>query len=246
MAQINIRIDDDRRDEFDSLARAKGLSTSDLLRDLISQALGREDDRPRADATPQSLSAFQRRQLALQHEILANVIVEPEWEVEYHRQMVEVLNAGYTSEYYKTFQMIQPEMTSRESKLVYDILEMFTTIERSVSRLDDKQRRSLGENADYALKFKGFDFNNSQEGRLASYAHHVINDGRWTNLADRFSDENERGNSHMPMLATYQRMLSVWRPLWNKKIHSYGGPNDYQFTVDELQQILAAWPYPKN
>lgn len=246
MAQINIRIDDHSRDQFDALARAKGVSTSDLLRDLISQALGREEERPRADTTPQSLSAFQRRQLALQHEILANLIKEPEWEAEYHRQMVEVLNAGYTSEYDKTFQMIHPEMTPRESTLVYDILEMFTTIERSVSRLDDEERGSLGEHADYALKFRGFDFNNSQESKLASFAHHVIKDGRWTNLVDRFSDENERGNSHMPMLASYQRMLSVWRPLWDKKIRSYGGPTDYQFTVAELQQILAAWPYPRN
>src|SRR6476620_4329932 len=100
MAQLNIRIDDESRDHFDSLARAKGLSTSDLLRDLIWQALGREEDRPQHDVTPQSLSAFQRRQLAMQHEILANLITEPEWEAAYHRQMVEVLNAGYAAEYY--------------------------------------------------------------------------------------------------------------------------------------------------
>ena len=246
MAQINIRIDDDSRDAVDSLARAKGVSTSDLLRELIGQALGKDDDRPRADTTPQSLSVYQRRQLALHHEVLGNLITEPEWEVKYHRQMVEVLNAGYTSEYYKTFQMIQPELTARESTLVFDILEMFTTVERSVSRLNEKQRASLGEHADYALKFKGFDFNNSHEGKLSSFAEYLVRDGRWTNLADRFSDENERGNSHSPMLAAYQRMLSAWRPLWDKKLHSYGGPNDYQFTVEELQQIVAAWPYSKD
>lgn len=246
MAQINIRIDDDSRDEFEALARAKGLSTSDLLRNLIAQALGRNVDRPSADQTPQSLSTYQRRHLALQHEILANVIVEPEWEAAYHREMMEVLNSGYTAEYYKTFQMIEPEMTARESKLVYDILEMFTRIERSVAALQDGELASLGRHAGYALKFRGFDFNSPQEGRLASYAHHVIKSGRWTDLADRFSDENERGNSHMPTLAAYQRMLSVWQPMWDQKINSYGGPNDYQFTVAELQQIVAAWPYPKN
>lgn len=243
MAQINIRIDDDSRDAVDSLARAKGVSTSDLLRELISQALGRDDDRPRGDVTPKSLSAYERRQLALQHEILANLITDPEWEVEYHRQMVEVLNAGYTSEYSKTFEMIQPELTARESTLVFDILEMFSTIERSVARLDEQQRASLGEHADYALSFRGFDFNNSYEGKLSSFAEYLVKNGRWTDLADRFSDENERGNSHSPMLATYQRMLSVWRPLWDKKLSSHG---NYQFTVEELQQILSAWPYPKG
>lgn len=246
MAQLNIRIDDESRDHFDSLARARGLSTSDLLRDLIRQALGRQDERPRNDTTPRSLSAIQRRQLAMQHEILANLVPEDEWESVYHRKMVEVLNAGYTSEYYKTFQMIEPEMTTRESTLVHDILEMFTSIERSVSELTEEERSSLGDHSAYALKFRGFDFNNSQEGKLASYAHHLIKDGRWTNLADRFDDEHEGGNSHMPVLAAYQRMLSVWKPLWDKMIQSYGGRNEYRFTVNELQQILAAWPYPKS
>jgi uncharacterized protein YfbU (UPF0304 family) len=246
MAQLNIRIDDESRDLFDSLARARGLSTSDMLRELISQALGRDADRPRGDTTPASLSSLERRRLAMQHEILAILNSEDDWESAYHRQMVEVLNFGFTSEYYKTFQMIQPEMTARECNLVHDILEMFTTVERSVGELTDEERASIGEHSDYALKFRGFDFNNSQEGRLASYAHHVIKDGRWTDMADRFDDEHERGNSHMPMLATYQRMLSVWKPLWDRKIRSYGGPDDYRFTVGELQQILAAWPYPKN
>jgi uncharacterized protein len=246
MAQLNIRIDDESRDLFDSLARARGLSTSDLLRELIWQALGRDDERPRDDTTPASLSAVERRRLAMQHEILAILTAEDEWESGYHRQMVEVLNSGFTSEYYKTFQMIQPEMTARECNLVHDILEMFTTVERSVAELTDDERASLGDHSDYALTFRGFDFNDSQESRLASYAHHVIKDDRWTDMADRFDDKHERGNSHMPTLATYQRMLSVWKPLWDKKIKSYGGPSQYRFTVEELQQILAAWPYPKN
>lgn len=246
MAQLNIRIDDDSRDEFDALARAKGLSTSDLMRDLIAQALGRNGDRPGADQTPQSLSAYQRRHLALQHEILANLVTGPEWEAAYHREMVEILNSGYTAEYYKIFQMMEPEMTPRESKLVYNILEMFTTIERSLAALQDEERASLGRHPGTALKFRGFDFNDPQEGKLASYAHHLIKGGRWTNLAEYFSDKNERGNSHMPTLAGYQRMVSVWQPLWDRMLNSHGGPNEYRFTVAELQQIVAAWPYPGN
>jgi uncharacterized protein YfbU (UPF0304 family) len=247
MAQLNVRLDDHTRDLFDALARARGLSASDLIRELIDQALGRDDgDRPRDDTAPRTLSAVERRRFAMQHEVLANLTAEDEWEAAYHRQMIDVLNSGYTSEYYKTFQMIQPEMTGRECNLVHDILEMFTTVERSVTELTEEERASLGEHADYALKFRGFDFNNSQEGRLASYAHHVIKDDRWTNLADRFDDNHERGNSHMPVLASYQRMLSVWKPMWDKKIKAMGGPTNYRFTLEELREILAAWPYPKD
>lgn len=243
MAQLNIRLDDDVRELFDSLARARGLSTSDLMRQLIGQAVGREDDRPGGEATPRSLSMIQRRQFALQHEILAN-LVEDEHEVDHHRTMVEVLNSGYTTEYYKMFQMIESEMTARENTLVHDILEMFTRIERSLSKLTEDERASLGSRSTYALVFRGFDFNDAQEGKLASYAQYLVKNGRWSDLANRFDIEHESGNSHIPVLASYQRMLSVWKPLWEKKLQSHGGGNEYLFSVTELQQILDAWPYP--
>jgi uncharacterized protein YfbU (UPF0304 family) len=247
MAQLNIRIDDESRDLVDSLARARGQNTSDLLRDLIAQAIGRGDyERPRDDTTPASLSAVERRRLAMAHEVLAILTADDEYEAAYHRQMIEVLNYGYTSEYYRTFQMIEPEMSERECGLVLDILDMFQTVEASVQALTDEEKASLGEHWEYALRFRGFDFNDSREGRLASYAHFLIKDDRWTELADRFDDKHERGNSHMPMLASYQRMLSVWKPLWADKVKALGGPRNYAFSVEELQKILAAWPYPKG
>ena len=252
MAQLNVRLDDHTRDSFDALARARGLSASDLIRSLIDNALGRDDpDRPHGDPTPQSLSAIERRTLALQHEILAHLTADPDeknggWEAEYHRKMIDVLNSGYTTEYPDMFQMIEPEMTRRECSLVCDILEMFDTLERSVGRLSEEERASLGEHAEHALTFRGFDFNSTHEGRLASYAEYLIKNGRWESMAEHFDAEHERGNSHFPVLASYERMLSVWRPMWKKKIANYGGPSNYLFTPDELRQIRAAWPYPQG
>lgn len=251
MAQLNVRLDDHTRDLFDALWRARGLTASDLIRELIDQALGRVDrDRPRDATTPPSLSAIERRRLAMQHEVLALLTEDNEedggWESKYHRRMVEVLNAGYTAEYYKTFQMIEPEMTDRECDLVHDILEMFTQVERSVVELTHEERASLGEHFDYALKFRGFDFNDSQEGRLASYARYLIEDDRWEAMAERFDAKHECGNSHAPMLASYQRMLSVWRPMWKRKIENWAGSNNYLLSVEELREITAAWPHPAN
>lgn len=180
MAQLNVRLDDHTRDSLDALARARGLSASDLIRSLIDNALGRDDPgRPSGDATPPSLSAIERRTLALQHEILAHLTGGPDEdnrgsESEYHRNMIEVLNSGFTSEYPDMFQMIQSEVTPRECSLVHDILEMFDTLERSVRQLTEEQRASLGEHAEHRLTFHGFDFNDSQEGRLASYARYLI------------------------------------------------------------------------
>ena len=74
MAQLNVRLDDDTREAFDALARARGLSASDLARSLIATALGRDDpERGYGDTTPVSLSAVERRSFALQYEILARL-----------------------------------------------------------------------------------------------------------------------------------------------------------------------------
>lgn len=252
MAQLNVRLDDQTRDSFDALARARGLSASDLIRSLIDSALGRTDvDRPTADAAPQSLSATERHSLALQHEILARLTSEPDednggWESEYHRNMVEVLSSGYTSEYSDLFQMIQPELTRRECSLVHDVLEMFLTLEASMGRLTEEERASLGEHAEHGLTFHGFDFNKSHEARLASYARYLIKTERWEPMAEHFDAQHESGNSHSPMLASYERMLSVWRPIRNRKIAKHGTPSDYDFAADELREVLAAWPYPKE
>jgi uncharacterized protein YfbU (UPF0304 family) len=252
MAQLNVRLDDQTRDSFDSLARARGLSASELIRSLIDGALGRTDvDRPTVDAAPQSLSATERQSFALQHEILARLTSEPDednggWESEHHRHMVEVLSSGYTAEYPDMFQMIQPELTRRECSLLNDILQMFDSLEHSMGRLTEEERASLGEHAEYGLTFRGFDFNNSQEARLASYAGYLIKTGRWEPMAEHFDAQHESGNSHSPVLASYQRMLSVWRPIWNRKIAKHGAPSDYLLAPDELREILAAWPYPKE
>lgn len=250
MAQLNVRLDDHTRDAFDALARARDLSASDLIRSLIDAALGRDEvDRPYGDPTPRSLSAIERRTLAMQHEILAQLAADPDedngsWETEHHRNMIVVLDSGYTTEYPDMFRMVQPEMTRRECSLVRDILEMFDTLERSVARLSEEERVPLGEHAEQALTFRGFDFNNTQEGRLASYAHYLIKTGRWKSMAEHFDEEHEHGNSHFPALASYERMLSIWRPMWKEKIATYGGPSNYLFTPDELRQIRTAWPYP--
>lgn len=251
MAQLNVRLDDHTRDLFDALANARGMTASDLLRELINQALGRDGhDRPRDDTTPASLPAVERRMLGMLHEILALLTATEDddggWEAQYHRSMVEVLHDGYTAEYYKMFQMIQSEMTDRECSLVHDILQMFTEVERSVEELTDAERASLGEHSHHALKFHGFDFNSSQEARLAAYAHYLIKDDKYRSMAERFDAKHEHGNSHMPTLAAYQRMLSVWRSMWKQKIEAWGGPSNYLHSLEELREIMAAWPYPRD
>lgn len=250
VAQLNVRLEDHVRDSFDALARARGLSGSDLLRSLIDGALGRDDpQRPRADPAPQSLSAVERQTLAQQHQILAHLTIDPDeddggWETRSHRNMMKVLNYGWTAEYARVFEEMQPEMSRRECSLVMDVLEMFTNLKDSLSKVPEERRGTLGEYAEHALTFGGFDFNDAFESRLASYASYLIETGRWASISSRFDAEHEHGNSHSPRIASYERMLSVWRPIWQKKIANYGGPTNYHLSENELRQVRDAWPYP--
>ena len=252
MGQLNIRLDDHTRDALEALARARDVTVSDLTRSIIDEALGRGDPRRRqGDPTPRSLSAIERRVLAMNHQILAHLIVDPDeqgdgLDAEYHRNMVEVLESGWTTEYADMFEAFRPEITRRECSLVHDILDMFRTLEHSFRELNDEERASLGEHAEYALVFRGFDFNDAQEGRFASYARYLIRTGRWESMAEHFDAKHEHGNSHAPMLASYQRMLSIWQPMWEKKLHHSGGPRNYFFSPEELREIQAAWPHPRD
>jgi len=109
------------------------------------------------------------------------------------------------------FQMIQPEMTRRECSLVNDILDMFSTLEPSMERLTDEERassRACRARADLPC----FDFNNSQEARLATYARYLISTSagsRWPNTSTPSTSPGTR----TPHAASYERMLSVWRPI---------------------------------
>lgn len=252
MAQLNVRLDDETRESFDALARARGLTTSDLIRALIDDALGVGDkSRSAGSPVPASLSAVERRSFMLQHEILSRLTAgsgdpEVDSQLDYHLRMVEVLKSGFATEYDRVFQEIQPELSRREAALVRDILEMFDNLERSLGALTAAERSSLGENADSRLTFSGFDYNDSQEGRLADFARYLIGTGRWAAMAKYFDDQHEHGNSHFPVLAPYERMLTVWRPLWQKLLATYGGPDNYALTVDELQRVKDAWPHQRS
>ena len=253
MAQLNIRIDDAARASLDALAHARGIQIGDLVRSLIDDAIGRDGERPYGDLTPRSMSVLERHTLAAHHRGLALLAAQQNDDAagivggdeKYHLDVVEVLERGYTAEYRELFSAVVPEMSPRECDLVGDIMEMFTHVEAAWSRLTASDRASLVEVDEYAedaLTFRGFDLNEPFESRLAGYARHLVRTGRWVQMAAHFDDEHEHGNSHARMLATYQRQLDAWQPLWERKragaVHR--GPRAYALTVDDLRTVLQA------
>jgi uncharacterized protein YfbU (UPF0304 family) len=239
MATMTIRLDDRTREDLDAVAGVRGVTVSDLLRAAIDVVLGRDLDRVVGDA-PLSLSPVQRRMLTMQHQILSRLNAD---EADHHHKMVEVLERGFTGEYASVFESIRPELSHQECALVWDLLEMFRQLRFSLGRLDTAERAALGD--ERTLIFRGFDFNDSREARLASYARYlVVTNGQWEELGECFDDEHERGNSHMPVLAAYQRMLDAFTPIWENKIHAASrGGRDYALSAKQLVAVAAAaWP----
>jgi uncharacterized protein len=242
MATITMRIDDRTRDQIEAMARARGISVSELLRSAIDDLLGRDVDMPREDV-PTSLTMIERRLLAMQHEILSRLDADDEYALARHKQRIDALDAGFTAEYSNEFVALEPEMSRRNCALVWDILDMFRILKGSVERLGVDKVATLDQHALPALTFRGFDGQDSYESRLLGYARFLIATGRWEDLAEHFDAKHDHGNSHSPVLATYLRMLAAFQPIWKTKLGRGFDPDALLLTHDELATVLAAWPY---
>lgn len=240
MATITLRIDDGTRHQVEAVARARSISVSELLRAAIDDLLGRDIDMPREDV-PANLTMVDRRILTLQHEILSHL---DSGDAGYHKQRIEALEGGYTAEYSDEFIALEPEMSRRDCSLVWDILDMFRILRASVARVGADKVAALDEHALRALSFRGFDANDSYESRLLGYARFLVATGRWEDLAEQFDSKHERGNSHMPTLATYLRMLAAFQPIWKAKLGRGFDPESLLLNEGELATVLAAWAYP--
>lgn len=120
-------------------------------------------------------------------------------------------------------------------KKVLDILDMWRVIEYSYSELTEEEKKQLEVNVEFFGKnpiFKGFDGNNETEYLAA--ADFVIN------KLDRFEEFKLRDlNSHMPSLATYERMMRVFNPLFHE---NFGEP----LTLEQLTLVLREKIHPSR
>lgn len=244
MTMISIRVDPATKSLAEASAAAADQPLSEWIRNAIEAALGLDDDRgKRVPTSPRALSKIDRLNLVMMFRLFQHLEVDdyPEgWE-----RMLEVFEHGFTGEYDEAFAQLYDEMPIGECRLLWDLLDMFRILEASIAELEEDDLADLGEQASRGLRFRGFDFNDSREGALADYARHlVLKKGRWTEFADRFDDKHERGNSHMPMLATYLRMLDAFNPIWEAHMSEPGIPA--LLGVEELRAVTAAMVHPSR
>ncbi|QXV63561.1 YfbU family protein [Amycolatopsis sp. TNS106] len=241
MATLTLRIDEEARSGLDRLAQVRDTTISTLLREAIDGLLGRDVDlrAPETESVaPQNLTVVERRILELQHEILKRLTSNKE-DTRHHERRMQVLRQGFTSEYHQEFIGVEPEMPPADCALVMDILDMFVVLEAAVDRLGEDAEAELGAGFSRSLLFRGFDHNNPQERRLASFAKYLIDDGRWEPLAYHFDADHDHGNSHMRMLKSYQRMLETYKTIVSVREADRGGGFDaYLFDADNLRTML--------
>lgn len=197
------------------------------------------------DLSPVSLSAVDRRQLALTHRILALLKGHQDPSGEDADDEIAhaiVLEEGYAGEYHTEFAGISPELTRADSKLVMDILDMFSLIQAG---LRAPENQPIDDDDQLMLTFRGFDRNDPRESRLLDYARHLIADERWVELAHVFGPENDRGNSHMPLLDSFQRMLRTFGPIRDGLSARRGGVR-WQLDRGDLHALAVAATHPSR
>lgn len=141
-------------------------------------------------------------------------------------QGYEMLYAWHTEHIYEGDDV----MTTEESREVWDTMEMFDAIDRSLSKLPQNQ---IDEKR-YWTKFMGYDGNH--EGKFKSFAQFTVE--RMKRFDYLPMAKPGYFNSHMPVRDIYRRMLAEWQKV----------PSQSRFDLNEgdLIKILSAAVHPES
>lgn len=250
MAVLNIRVEDRIRDQLKEMADNEGVTLSEYVRDLIMEAMVPvyEQAVKHSDEPPQeSLRIFDRQVLSLLHRILGRVLPpeanDIDGNLEYQLRRAQILESGYTGEYWFETAGFRTELSQRDCGRVKDILDMFRMITYSIKHLEE-DGLNIDEKLKGSLEFVGFDHNDALEGHMADYVEFLMSDDLWSELKPQLK-RNDEGNSHRRVLDIYMRMLAEYRRLIDD--HRRGFARDsYLLSFEELQQIAKARIHPSN
>ncbi|WP_454812862.1 YfbU family protein [Paenarthrobacter nitroguajacolicus] len=249
MATVTLRLSDETKKRIEKASEARSIPVSDYIREALEMHLRLEQsgdigaDRP-GDVEDVSLTPYQRKVLQLLHRNLLATkggLGDSYYDHDEEVRALKTLENGFAGEYPNEFADISAPMSRAECELVWDILDMFRVIQASVRRLGKDGWNQLNvDDAEYHGTFRGFDFNDADEVRMANYAEFLVKTDRWTEQRDVFEPQHGGGNSHTQMLPTYRAMLRVFKPTWRQAIR--GGRNRGYFSADEVRQVLLAAP----
>ena len=248
MAVLNIRVDDQVRDQLKDMADEEGITISEYVRNLVMAAIvpGYEPEEDRGDLpAPTTMRIADRQVLSLLHRILAHVVPKDDDEVDPRSQLksARVIESGFTTEYWREVASFRTELSERDCGRVVDILEMLRMITFRFKELE-KEGTAVSEELSHQLEFEGFDGNHGLESRMASYVEFLMSEGKWPELRPQL-DRNDGGNSHSPVLDEYMRMLAEHRRIKASRDRGFRRKG-YLLSLEELEQIAAARVHPSR
>lgn len=142
----------------------------------------------------------------------------------------EVIERGYEMLYAWGFEHIYDEdenMTAEESREVWDTMDMFDAIARSMPEGFDTSGYPM-------TKFAGYDGN--VESKFMSFAQFTVE--RLKRFEYVPMERPGYWNSHRPMRATYCRMLNEWK--------KWPSPDRFSMPREQLGRVLAEAIHPEN
>lgn len=248
MAVLNIRVEERIRDQLKELADAQGITLSEYVRDLVMAAVVPVYEPPVKhgdEPAPKTMRIADRQVLSLLHKILARVLPEDaaDDDAACHLERARVIERGFTGEYWQEVAGFHTELSKRDCDRVLDILSMFRAITFSIRRLEE-QGSTVGEQLTRQLEFRGFDHNDGLERHMASYVEFLVDEDHWSELQPQLK-RNDGGNSHHRTLDIYLRMLAEYRRIMDGRRRGFN-PDDYLFSMEELEQIAAARTHPSH
>ena len=176
----------------------------------------RFEDLENADDSRQSLELSVKDRLILRNQFKLLAKTDPE-EAEFHNRAVEILESGYTFEYYSLAEWFLDPMSNDSCREVREILEMYRSIDAAMANAPDESATV----PEKKLKFPGFDGND--ETKQYAYARFLLH------TLDRWKEsKSEDLNTHRPMLPTYREMLARWRD----------SASCYELSRTDVQRIL--------
>lgn len=141
----------------------------------------------------------------------------------------EALERGYEFIYSMDIDQsfdVDDEMTVEESKEVWNTMDMFLSIDRSIQKVGPEEFEG-----NYHKRFSGYDGNN--ETKFMAFASYTVERlKRFTHLP---LEEPNYFNSHSPRREIYLRMLNEWEKI--------PAPNKYEMSRAQLEEVLGAAVY---
>lgn len=251
MPTLTPRVTDTLLAELNLAATAQEMTVSELARKALVDFMQpqRTDDltdrpAPTVDV-PSGLSAVQRHEIALLHRILARLVRAEDgdgFDGDFDHQigLAEIVEGGYAARYAEVFASLDPELSSEEGEEVWDVLDMFRVLESSYEGLSEEDRAGLDDTVARRVQFRGFDANDRFESRLLHFAQDEIKNEKWEELAVYFDRAHDHGNSHTRRMGEYRRMLSVFDPMWRRKVRK----GSIRFSAAEISRITDAAVHP--